>query len=113
MTEKELNEDRARTAEDYRLAYGIVRQAMSLYPEPDLQSLRNALYFAHCFVNEELDEMEEKAKELGLDVWITRQAEDDAQEEQERLDQEEWEREEQEELKRLDAQWSQYDSDVE
>lgn len=40
---------------------------------------------------------------FGLDVWITKQNEDEAIEEQECLDQEEAEREQQEEWERLEA----------
>lgn len=107
-----LKRDRDQHSGEMECAYDIVRAAMELFEEPDLRTLKNAMYFAHYFVNEELDELEEEAKELGLDVWMAKQAEDDRLKEQERLEREECEREEQEELHRLDAQWSQYDSDV-
>lgn len=104
---RELQDDRDQESVEQELAYEIVRSAMTLFEEPNLRTLKNAMHFASVFLNDELDEMEDEAEELGLDVWIKKQKED---EEQERLDQEELERE-QEELERLHAQWVQCNSD--
>lgn len=82
---------------EYECAYDIVRAAMELFEKPDLQKLQMAMYSAHFFLDMELDDMPEKVQELGLDVWIAKQKEDEEREEQERLEQEEEEREQQEE----------------
>jgi hypothetical protein len=109
---EKLQKDRDQTSYEYDCAYGIVRAAMALFGEPDLQTLKNAMYFAHCFLDEELDEMsDEELKAFGLDVWIAKQKEAEELEEQVRLDQEEEEREQLEEEERLEAVSRSSDSD--
>ena len=103
---KELHDDRDQCSYEQECAYDIVRAAMALFETPDLRTLKNAMHLASVFVNDELEEMEAEAQELGLAVWMAKQKETDEQEEQERLDREEWEREEQEELDRLEASFS-------
>lgn len=98
----ELQKEREQLSYEYELADEIVRASMALFEEPDLQTLRNAMSFAHSYLDDELGEDEEKDQELGLDVWMAKQEEVEAKEEQERLDQEKWEEEQQQEEERLE-----------
>jgi hypothetical protein len=82
--------------DEYAVAYDVVRHAMTLVFDSDvcskLQMLENVLHIASFFVAEELDELAEKAAELGLDKW---QQEAKAwEEEHEELEEEEDEQEE-------------------
>lgn len=70
-------------------AYDIVRAAMRLFETPELQTLKNAMHLASVFLNDELEEMEDEAQELGLDAWIVKQQEDEEAEEKEHQDREE------------------------
>lgn len=108
---QELQDDRGRCSYKLECAYDIVRAAMALFDESDLQTLKNAIHLASVFLNDELDELESEAQELGLNVWIATQTEADVQEEQERLDEEEREQEEQEDLERMHAEGVQVNSD--
>ena len=103
---QELQNHRDQCSYEQQCAYDIVRAAMTLFETPDLRTLKNAMSLASVFVSDELEEMEDEAQELGLDVWMAKQKEADEQEEQDRMDQEEWEKEEQEELDRLEASFS-------
>lgn len=70
--------------DEYELAYDVIRYAMTkIWPDDTgkLQFLRNAIYKAHSFLADELEQMEEEAAELGLDKWI-------AEEKEEALDEE-------------------------
>lgn len=72
--------------ECYPLAYDIVKHAMTVVGEYNLKALRTALDIASTFVAEELDELPDKAKELGLDKWLLN--EKNAQAEREELERE-------------------------
>ena len=95
---EELQNERDQLSYEYECADEIVRAAMALFEKPDLRTLTNAMYFAHCRLTDEWGDMsDEELKDFGLDVWLAEQEKTEAMEEQERLDQEEEEREQQEE----------------
>ncbi len=68
--------------EEYALAYDIIRWAMDQFSEPDLEFLKGALHKASVFINEEVEELEDKTKDLGLDKWLEAEKEKRAEQEE-------------------------------
>lgn len=88
------DEEMAQNTWEYEASYDVVRYAMKLFKKGDgtgkLQGLKNVIYNAHCFLQDELEYMEEEAKDLGLDKWIAEdEAEREMAEDEERIHKEE------------------------
>lgn len=65
-----LNEDLIRDYEAIDMSHMIVYEAMKLFPEPDLELLRMALWEASILVSDFIEDLPEVAEDLGLDKWI-------------------------------------------
>ena len=99
-----LNDDRARVRHEYERSYDILRAAMALFDEPDLLTLKNAMYFAHSFLDEEMDHEPELVSDLGLDAWIAHEKEEERRRIEEEAEIEEERRELEEEMRELEEQ---------
>lgn len=88
---------------EYELAYDVVRYAMEQVVgathQGRLQALKCVLDTASFFVNHELDELEDKARKLGLDEWQREQEWEEA----ERREREAEEREDREREQAIEA----------
>ena len=68
-----LNEDLIRDYEAIDMSHLIVEEAMKLFPEPDLELLRMALWEASTLVSDFIEDLPELAEDFGLDKWIAAQ----------------------------------------
>lgn len=59
-----------RDCEAIDMARLIIYEAMKLFPEPDLELLRMALWEASILVSDFIEDLPDVAEDLGLDKWI-------------------------------------------